>query len=59
MLQKNYPELIDLYNFDISKNNIDKIKGINDVRYLIHAASIASPSFYRKYPETMTQIFGV
>ena len=50
MLQKNYPELIDLYNFDISKNNIDKIKGINDVRYLIHAASIASPSFYRKYP---------
>lgn len=50
ILQKDFPELVDLYDFDISKNDIDEIKGIYDVQYLIHAASIASPSFYRKYP---------
>ena len=50
LLKKDFPELIDLYNFDISKNDINEVNSANVVRYLIHAASIASPSFYRKYP---------
>ena len=49
-LVKNYKNLVDLKTFDISVDDISKIKGAKTVRYVIHAASIASPLFYRKFP---------
>lgn len=43
-------EIIKLSTFDIIKEGINKIKGIEDADIIIHMASIASPTFYRKYP---------
>lgn len=39
-----------IYNFDITKDNIEDIKGTENCDIIIHMASIASPIFYRKYP---------
>ena len=36
--------------FDIIKDHIDEITDSNNVDFVIHMASIASPIFYRKYP---------
>ena len=49
-LSKDFSSLIEVKNFDVSKDQISKIKDVKDVRYVIHAASIASPSYYRKFP---------
>jgi UDP-glucuronate decarboxylase len=43
-------EDLKVYNFDISKDDIEKINGVAEVDFVIHMASIASPVFYRKYP---------
>jgi len=37
-------------NINLTKKNILDIKRFPDVDYVIHAASIASPTFYKKYP---------
>jgi UDP-glucuronate decarboxylase len=43
--------LLDNDNFKIIDSDISKpLELNNDVDYIIHAASIASPTFYRKYP---------
>jgi|TARA_B110000003_G_C16615628_1_gene521180 UDP-glucuronate decarboxylase len=44
------PEILSVQNFDVSKDSIDEIQDSRKVTYVIHAASIASPSFYRKHP---------
>lgn len=49
-LQLEYPNLINLYKFNVSKDKIDQIDDAKEARYVIHGASIASPSFYRMYP---------
>lgn len=49
-LCRNYPELFYLKSFDISNDHIEKIEGAKEANYIIHAASIASPTFYRQYP---------
>ena len=49
-LQLEYPNLINLYKFNVSKDKIDEIDDAKEARYVIHGASIASPSFYRMYP---------
>ena len=36
--------------FDIIKGDIKGLSGLEDIDFIIHMASIASPSFYRKYP---------
>lgn len=36
--------------FDIVEDRIDEIEEAKDVDFVIHMASIASPTFYRKYP---------
>lgn len=36
--------------FDIIKDRIEDIDGAEDADYIIHMASIASPTFYRQYP---------
>jgi UDP-glucuronate decarboxylase len=41
---------IELYTFDITQFSLFETEKINDVDYIIHMASIASPTFYRKYP---------
>ena len=43
-------EQLRVSSFDITKDDIGSIDGANDASYVIHLASIASPSFYRRYP---------
>lgn len=49
-LEQIYPGLLKLLNFDISKDNLSNVPGIEKVSFIIHGASIASPTFYRKFP---------
>ena len=49
-LENKFPSLLSIISFDISKDDISKIPEIINTRYVIHGASIASPSFYRKFP---------
>ena len=49
LLPKNKGKL-DVYTFDIAKDKIEDIKNSDKVNFVIHMASIASPSFYRKFP---------
>lgn len=44
-----HPEF-DVRNFDVVSGKWDEILGKSQVDYCIHLASIASPTFYRKYP---------
>ncbi|OLO26868.1 epimerase [Alkalihalophilus pseudofirmus] len=48
-LSNNNPK-IELYNFDITRFSLFDAEKIKDVDYIIHMASIASPTYYRKYP---------
>ncbi len=41
---------IEVKEFDIIEDNINKIKRNKENSFVIHMASIASPVFYRKYP---------
>lgn len=43
-------DLIDVRTFDISKDEFSAIPGVQDAGYVVHGASIASPTFYRQYP---------
>lgn len=36
--------------FDIIKDDVSDVPGADEADYIIHMASIASPTFYRKYP---------
>jgi UDP-glucuronate decarboxylase len=49
-LAAEHPQLLSLHTFDISRDNLADIEGAADAAFVIHAASIASPSFYRQYP---------
>jgi UDP-glucuronate decarboxylase len=49
-LETEFSSYLLLKTFDVSVSKISIIKGVADANYIIHAASIASPSFYRKYP---------
>ncbi len=49
-LTETYPNLLSLRAFDVSRDRIEEVDGARDVRYVIHGASIASPTFYRRYP---------
>jgi UDP-glucuronate decarboxylase len=42
--------ILDVRQFDISRDDIRGIEGAIESRYVIHGASIASPTFYRMYP---------
>ncbi len=44
------PGILDLRQFDISKDRVEDIEGAREARFVIHGASIASPTFYRMYP---------
>jgi UDP-glucuronate decarboxylase len=49
-LVNEFSSLLILKTFDISIDDFERIKDISNARYVIHGASIASPSFYRKFP---------
>lgn len=49
-LERQYPELFVLRDFDVSKDAIGDIPNAKEARYAVHGASIASPTFYRQYP---------
>ena len=49
-LENKSSSLLSIKSFDISKDDISEIPDISNARYVIHGASIASPSFYRKFP---------
>ena len=41
---------MELYDFDIIDGDLSLIDGIENANFIIHMASVASPTFYRKYP---------
>lgn len=43
-------DVLDLRAFDVSKDRLQDIPGAAEANFVIHAASVASPSFYRQYP---------
>ncbi len=49
-LEKERPELLTVRSFDVSKDEIGAVPNANKASYIIHGASIASPTFYRRYP---------
>jgi len=49
-LVSEHPALLSLHTFDISRDSLADIEGVADAQFVIHGASIASPTFYRQYP---------
>ena len=49
-LAEAHPNRFELHSFDISTGDLATLDGALDARYVIHGASIASPTFYRQYP---------
>jgi UDP-glucuronate decarboxylase len=49
-LVEDFHSLFCLRSFDISRDRIEDVEGAKDAQYVIHGASIASPTFYRRYP---------
>lgn len=41
---------VELHKFNIISDDIASVPGVDNVDYIYHMASIASPIFYRKYP---------
>lgn len=52
---------VDFLSIDISKASLKEINKLGDLDYIIHMASIASPTYYRKFPmKTMeANVFGL
>jgi UDP-glucuronate decarboxylase len=48
-LMKDFP-FLKIYDFNIGKDELALIPKAAEADYVLHLASIASPSFYRKYP---------
>lgn len=44
------PGIFELHTFDISRSALADVANASEARFVIHAASIASPTFYRKFP---------
>jgi UDP-glucuronate decarboxylase len=49
-LARDYPDVLVLRPFDISRDALTDIPEAREARFVIHMASIASPTFYRQYP---------
>lgn len=49
-LVQQYPDILRVEDFDISRDPISRIEEVSHVNFVVHAASIASPVFYRKFP---------
>jgi len=49
-LEREFPQLLALSRFDIARDSIEAVDGAGEARFVLHMASVASPSFYRRYP---------
>lgn len=49
-LAQTHGDRLEVRKFDISRDDLGQLATAETVNYVIHAASIASPVFYRKYP---------
>jgi UDP-glucuronate decarboxylase len=49
-LEQSRNEFLSFHSFDISQGDLNSFEGLKTFDFVIHAASIASPSFYRKFP---------
>lgn len=49
-LERQYPDGLLSRHFDVGHDDISTLQGVEEVQYIIHLASVASPSFYRQYP---------
>jgi UDP-glucuronate decarboxylase len=49
-LADQFPTVLNLLPFDVSKDDIGSVPGAAKASLVIHGASIASPTFYRMYP---------
>src|SRR4029450_7671141 len=49
-LAASFPQALEVRHFDISRDTIEDVDGATRATFVIHAASIASPTFYRQYP---------
>ena len=49
-LQREYQNVLEVHESDISARDITFIKDWAEVNYVLHMASIASPAFYRQFP---------
>jgi UDP-glucuronate decarboxylase len=49
-LADEFPETLKLHSFDVARARVAEIPGIARATHVIHMASIASPTFYRRYP---------
>lgn len=50
VLAADHPNLLEVRRFDIAQDNLAEVPGANNVNFVIHGASIASPVFYRRFP---------
>ena len=49
-LERDFPRVLQLSRFDVAQDSIASVDGAAEARFVLHMASIASPSFYRQYP---------
>ena len=49
-LETYHKKYFDFYNVDLLSQDFSKLPGVDRVTHVLHMASIASPTFYRKYP---------
>jgi len=49
-LAREYPGTLDLRTFDVSRDDLAGIAEVDHARFVLHMASVASPTFYRQYP---------
>jgi UDP-glucuronate decarboxylase len=53
-LASEFSTILDIEELDVSVGSFDGISSCGEANYVVHCASIASPTFYRRYPlETM------
>ena len=45
-----FPDILQVLAFDVSRDDIAAIPDAHGARFVIHGASIASPSYYREHP---------
>ena len=49
-LARNFPDVLTLRQFDVANDDIGSVPGARDATHVVHMASIASPTYYRRYP---------
>ncbi|TWB87300.1 UDP-glucuronate decarboxylase [Bradyrhizobium macuxiense] len=49
-LNAEFPDVLETHTFNIASDDLRSVDGADAADYVIHMASIASPTFYRRYP---------